>query len=365
MNSFSIVYYVSSHGFGHATRSAEIVSNLKQLHPSMRVLIRSAIPPQKFSSLCDTPVSGSDNYDVGVAQSDCLHIDINETYRLCQRWLCETPQIIRREVAFCKSQNAIGIVSDISSLPFRIAELIKVPSIGISNFTWDWIYEPWMDNVPGFKLIIKELRNDYAKASLFLKLPFSGQLTAFPVTESISLVGRESTICVDTVKKKLSLPKTKKTILLSFGGHGLRFDNTIHTKIPFDRYEFISTNDYGISCRHFSESFLRQNEICYQDLVKVSDMVITKPGYGIVSECIVNRTPILYTDRGLFREYPVLVKEMNDYIPALHIPGEMLVSGNWEPYIDRLFEEPMSPLEKPTDGAAIAAKRICDTIGVQ
>ena len=42
--------------------------------------------------------------------------------------------------------------------------------------------------------------------------------------------------------------------------------------------------------------------------------MVTKPGYGIISECIANDTALLYTSRGDFREYPVLVKEMPKYL---------------------------------------------------
>ena len=45
----------------------------------------------------------------------------------------------------------------------------------------------------------------------------------------------------------------------------------------------------------------------YEDLVRASDVVMTKPGYGIVSECLANGAAILYTARGRFAEYPVMV----------------------------------------------------------
>ena len=41
----------------------------------------------------------------------------------------------------------------------------------------------------------------------------------------------------------------------------------------------------------------------YEDLVRAVDVVATKPGYGIISECIANDTALLYTSRGHFAEY--------------------------------------------------------------
>ena len=56
--------------------------------------------------------------------------------------------------------------------------------------------------------------------------------------------------------------------------------------------------------------------LAYQDVVAAADLVITKPGYGIVSECVANGTPLLYTSRGRFVEYDVFVAEMPRVAPV-------------------------------------------------
>ena len=96
----------------------------------------------------------------------------------------------------------------------------------------------------------------------------------------------------------------------------------------------------------------------YEDLVKAVDVVVTKPGYGIISECLANDTALLYTSRGDFREYPVLVEAMPRFLRSAFIGHEDLFSGNWAPHMDRLLAQP-SPPEKPaTNGAEIAANRL-------
>ena len=40
----------------------------------------------------------------------------------------------------------------------------------------------------------------------------------------------------------------------------------------------------------------------YEDLVRAVDVVVTKPGYGILSECIANDTAVVYTSRGRFAD---------------------------------------------------------------
>ena len=41
--------------------------------------------------------------------------------------------------------------------------------------------------------------------------------------------------------------------------------------------------------------------------MRAADVVVTKPGYGIIAECLANDTAIVYTSRGEFAEYDVLV----------------------------------------------------------
>jgi hypothetical protein len=47
----------------------------------------------------------------------------------------------------------------------------------------------------------------------------------------------------------------------------------------------------------------------YEDLVGAVDVVITKPGYGILAECISTGAAMLYTSRGVFREYDPMVPD--------------------------------------------------------
>jgi L-arabinokinase len=84
-------------------------------------------------------------------------------------------------------------------------------------------------------------------------------------------------------------------------------------------------------------------------------VVVTKPGYGIISECIANDTAMLYTSRGDFREYPVLVEAMPKFLRCAFIDHDELFSGNWAPHLDRLLAQPKKPPPQ-TDGAPRAAE---------
>jgi L-arabinokinase len=92
----------------------------------------------------------------------------------------------------------------------------------------------------------------------------------------------------------------------------------------------------------------------YEDLVAAVDVVATKPGYGIIAECAAHQTAMLYTSRGHFVEYDVLVREMPRYVRSEFIPQEALFGGAWRPYLERLLAQPV-PAPADVSGAEAAA----------
>ena len=98
--------------------------------------------------------------------------------------------------------------------------------------------------------------------------------------------------------------------------------------------------------------------LLYQDLVAAADIVVSKPGYGIVSECVANDTALLYTSRGRFIEYDVFVAGMPDVLRCRYISPEDLLAGRWADHIEALIAQPAPPEHPRIDGADVAAEAI-------
>jgi len=90
-------------------------------------------------------------------------------------------------------------------------------------------------------------------------------------------------------------------------------------------------------------------------VVAAVDVVASKPGYGIVSECVANATPLLYTDRGHFREYPVMVEQMPQVLPCRHISNTSLAGDRWDVEVSELLAQPWPESHPLVNGAEVAA----------
>ncbi len=106
----------------------------------------------------------------------------------------------------------------------------------------------------------------------------------------------------------------------------------------------------------------RTGKLSFVDLLKVVDAVVTKPGYGIVSGCIANHTPILYTNREDFREYDVLVEGIKEYTHNSFVPREDLLNGKWPEYLDQLIATEYHWPKIAINGTETAATKILEAI---
>jgi L-arabinokinase len=217
--------------------------------------------------------------------------------------------------------------------------------------------------------LLPTIRTAYAKASMALRLPMSGGFEAFGNVRDIPFVARHASLPREEVCRRLKLPADKPIVLSSFGGYGLPSFET-DTLSKTKKYTIVTAVNIPLSrARHEAViaerkgAFIGINEeamydagVRYEDLVAASEAVVTKPGYGIISECIANDTAILYTSRGHFPEYDVLVEEMPKYLRSAFISQDDLLAGKWDSHLDKLRAQP-KPKKKPeTDGADVAAE---------
>ncbi len=413
----TLVFYISGHGFGHASRDIEVLNALARRDPRLRLIVRTAAQRWLFDLTLLAPAEiHAVETDTGVVQIDSLHLDEAETIRRAGDFHGALDRTAEAEAAFLEQAGASLVVGDIPPLAFAAAARAGVPGIAIGNFTWDWIYEEYASSLPLAPALLETIRAAYRRARLALRLPMSGGFAAFSDVRDIPLIARRARRAGAEVRQGLGLPENRPIALLSFGGYGLEgFDlralsclggwavvTTTHVarggNITVDsRQSSVDRNQSTVDSRQStvaaeSTVYSRKHTIDsresmlggegtpprvarslgqglftideremyaagyrYEDLVAAVDVVATKPGYGIIAECIANDTAILYTSRGHFVEYDVLVAAMRRCTRSLFITNDTLYSGRLAPHLDRLLAQPAPPEHPATDGAEVAA----------
>jgi L-arabinokinase len=345
---------VSGHGFGHAVRCAEVARVLLQRHA--RVVVRTEAPRWLFPDGVDW-VAAESPLDIGVAQHDGFDLDIDETRR---RWACFATSFeahAESEARALQQQRVDVVVGDIPPLAFAAAARAGVPSLALANFGWDWIYSAW----PGFEEIVATVRAGYSDADVLLRLPLHATSEdAFPGfrrIEDVPLVARRARRPRQEVRGELGLSDDARVVLLSFGGftaHGIDLN-------AFGRrtgYIFVVTPPLAVNNLPGNVLALNETPADYVSLLAACDVVVTKPGYGIVADCLANRVAMLFTDRGPFREYDVLAEALPRLGRARYVPRTDLMSGELAAHLEALFASNDPWTEEPMNGADVVAGHV-------
>jgi L-arabinokinase len=348
-----VAVYVTGHGFGHATRMACVLGALIERLPELKITVVSTAPEWLFRMNLAAPFSyRCCALDVGVVQRDSIHLDVEATLETYARLWQRQASVVEEEVSALRQTRADLVVADIPPLAFPIARRAGIPAVGIGNFSWDWIYADYVRDFPSYAWILDTIREAYGTAELFLRLPFHGPCDAFPSVRDIPMVARGARHPRAEVRRRLGLRDTRPVVLLSFGGFeigGIDFARAER----LEDFQFLTTQPLPRAVRNVHA--VAMDGLFYEDIVAQADAVITKPGYGIVSECLVNHVPILYTPRGRFAEYECLVRGMERFGVCRRIENDDLLSGNWDHALRALLAQPRSWPELPADGAHVAA----------
>ena len=363
MSAPAVVFYITGHGFGHATRMIAVMQALREVGPAVRLFARTAAPAALFADHLGqavTVVPGA--VDVGTVQHDSLRLDKGASLRAYAAFLAERPDRVPAEARWLKKVGAVLVVGDIPPLAFEAAAAAPVPGIAITNFSWDWIYAPYVaQEEEAFAPLLRQIREAYARASLLLRLPLHGDLSAFPVVRDIPLIARRVPKDRSAVRAALGLSGGEPLVVLSFGGFDLY-------GIDFGRLGHLSGYRFAVSREVVGAPLnilgVPPGRIRHDELVAAADAVVTKPGYGIVSECLAHRIPVVYTSRGEFAEYGPLVTGLHRYTAATFISNEDLLAGRWEAALRKVVGGPLPGERLEAAGAAVAARTLLEAAGL-
>ena len=349
----TIAFYISGHGFGHASRQIEIINALAVRRPDLRILIRTAAARWLLDRTVKPPFDLDPRpVDTGVAQVDSLRLDAAKTIADARDFYSTLDARADEEARLLVERDVLFVVSDAPPLACAAAARAGVPSVVVSNFTWDWIYEGYEGsdgNEGAATRFIETIRNAYRQADAAWRLPMHGGFGPLKNVTDVPFVARHARHARDETRQRLRLPTNRRLVLPTFGGYG----------VDGLKLDALDTGD-GWHVVQAPDAAIYDAGLRYEDLVRAVDVVVTKPGYGILSECIANHTAVVYTSRGRFVEYDLFVEEMPRVLRCRYIPQEDLLAGRWADAIESLLAQPPPPERPRLDGADVAADAIIE-----
>jgi hypothetical protein len=367
----SVFFYISGHGFGHTVRQIAIINAVGARLPTIDIVVRTSAPRRLFDQSVRVPIVFLEGpNDTGVVQIDSVRLDERATIARAADFYRTLPARAADEASTMRTRDAQLVIADAPPLACAAAAAARIPSVVVSNFTWDWIYEGYEGELDAAPDLLPILRSTYAVAAEGWRLPLHGGFATVPHVMDIPFVARHARAdrSREDVRRELSLPRDRTLVLASFGGYGVKGLDAAQFDC-LDEVDLVMTApaaemEAAQGPAHWiTEEDIYARGLRYVDLVAAVDVVVTKPGYGIIADCVANQTAMLYTSRGRFVEYDVMVKEMPRFLRCEFIALEAFLGGTWREPLRRLLAQPLPPERPRTDGADVVARLIAQRLG--
>jgi hypothetical protein len=322
-----VAYYISAHGYGHGVRSADILRAVHRRAPDVPLHIVSELPEAFLRNrLGGLPAAYRPAaLDVGMVQHDSIRVDVPRTLERVAELYRRRDERRAAEERFLEENRIALVVVDIPALPLEAAAARGRPRLAVANFAWDWIYSAFAESDPRWSPLIEQLQAGYRQADLLLRLPFSEELRVFPRRVDIPLLASPGRNRRDELARWTGADLRRPWVLLSFTS--LDWDDAALDRVEgLTEYEFFTVLPLQWTRRNLHA--VDRDQMPFSDVMASADIVVSKPGYGLLSDCIVNRKPLVYAERTDFIEYPILERAVKTYLRHAHIPAAQLYRGD-------------------------------------
>jgi len=325
----SIAYFISPHGFGHATRACAVMEAVQRLYPELRFEIFTQTPAWLFAESLPGPFGyHSVLTDIGLVQKDSLTEDMAATVAQLNQLLPFDPPLIQK---LAEQVTALGcrlVLCDIAPMGIAVARQAGIPAVLIENFTWDWIYQGYNHNGQ-LSQQIDYLDQLFAAADYHIQTepvcqPKAVDLTTHPVSRRLRQSPAE-------IRRNLGVDEGAKLVLLTMGGmdwdyglalRGLKAQPGLVVVVPENGSQPAGQVENLITLS-------RNSGIFHPDLVNACDAVIGKVGYSTLAEVYRAGVPFGYVERPSFPEASILVDHIKTNMQGLRFLERELQNGSW------------------------------------
>lgn len=346
-----VAAYVSSHGYGHAVRTGEVLRAMLAASEDLAIEVRASAPRFLFPEHPRLRVTEL-TCDAGMVQSTSFAVDLDRTLAALDDLEGRADAWVDREVRALEDAAVEAVIADVPPLAFAAAARAGIPRFAVANFSWDWIYAHYAASDARFAAHAERAAERYALASALLRLPLHAPMPSFVRVVDVPLVSPVLPRDREAARRRLDLPSGRPIVVLSFSGPGLRgFDLAALAAIPavFVATETLREAPGNVIVRPASA-------IDYSTLLAAADAVVTKPGYGIVSTCLANGLRVLCASRREFPEAEILERALVTLGTAEVVDPDVLASGRFGAELASLLARPTRPPAFAATGAARIAE---------
>lgn len=316
--------FITPHGFGHASRAIAVLEALQRRQKDLHIRLLTTVPQSIFTQSLNSFSYHPVMVDVGLVQRSALEADLPATLTSLDRFLPFSPELTEKCTAIC--QDCDAILCDIAPLGIVVAEKVGIPSVLVENFTWHWLYQPYLQQYPQLADHCRYFRTVFARANYHIQTEPLCEPTDTAI--SCSPIFRPTRGGSETIRSQFTTG-TKKLIVLTMGGIELQLPTlTRFTEFSDNTFVITGQNETG---KVADNVFLidRRSSLYHPDLIAAADAVICKAGYSSIAECYQAGTRVISVGREDFAETAPLQSFIRQELNGIPISPEAYLQSRW------------------------------------
>ncbi|MFA7030327.1 MAG: glycosyltransferase family protein [Candidatus Cloacimonadaceae bacterium] len=332
LNPPHIRYYISDHGYGHASRSIALIRGLQRDIGAI-ISIRTHTSADFVSrSLFGCQIDKQKN-DVGpIMDPATSSVDTVKTEIHLKTWVESWDNFVQEETKYCQEHSVNLIISDITPLAFLVGKECGIPSVAVSNFTWDLIYSELFGEIREVKMI----RDAYSCADIALVLPLHEPMSVFKKQHRVPLLTRPITSPRDKMR---AYNRIESDDIMVYIGSGLSVNMIPDCldQLVKSGYKILLSGNY----HHKNDGIIHipSKVTETQNYIGMCDLVVTKSAYSTVSEAIQGKIPLLMYHRDGIAEDPYIIDPVVSAKIGKATTWSNVNSGDWIEDIPSLLSQ--------------------------
>jgi len=270
------LFLVSDEGYGHTVRQSCIANELVKRGAKITFQCRDPIP--LATKILNKRIKINEYFNLIRLVKQEGGVDVERTYNLFQNYITISKEWIGDMLNSPHVLNADLIVTDIVEEVGVLSKELNKPTVAISHFTWHWLLRE-LD--PIFEEVSQYLEGCLSGISEFLYPPFSKHPKQFPNPKPINLIARKPRKR-EEVRKELKIKDDEVVIL--FAGGGTSVWKGLFSSININKKKGIV---FLADLPTISNNIKRvPKPFKLHDYINASDLVISRGGYGTISETL-------------------------------------------------------------------------------
>lgn len=329
-----------------------VVRALRERVPALRLTIRTTLRRSLLAELFGEPfeVVNDPPDPGGLVMTSPFDVDVEASADAYASFHADWDARVRHEARKLARLAPDALLADVPYLPIAAAAAAGIPAFALCSLNWADLYRHYCGHRPEAGRIHREILSAYREAEAFL-IPEPGM----PMADlgNVRRIGPCARIGRDRreeICRSLGLDRRTRLVLVAMGGVDWHVDLASWT-VPPETHQIVYAAE--VSARPGISDF-SQLGLPMIDVLRSCDAVVTKIGYGILTEAACNGTALLYATRDDWPEARYGYEWASRGLHAAPITRQELVAGNFDAALERLLAMLSPAPVTPTGGAEAA-----------